>query len=160
MTEMTDSERDDIVNRALKQVLSQLGSIATLDLDRAVRLIKAIEDRAHVLGKQIAVAVVNSEGNPIAVHVMDSTFLVSYEVALKKAYTAVAVKMSTAELSKLCQPGQTFYGLQSLDGLVVFGGGVPIKAGNTVIGGLGISGGTGEEDHALCEYALSIFPTL
>ena len=90
----------------------------------------------------------------------DGAFLVSYEVAVKKAYTAVAVKMSTMELNQLVQPGGTFYGLQSLEGMVTFGGGVPITVGGVIIGGLGVSGGTGEEDHALCAYGLSVFDSL
>ena len=81
-----------------------------------------------------------------------------FDVAMKKAYTAVAVKMSTMELSKIAQPGGTFYGVDKLDGgkIVIFGGGIPLKSGNTIIGGLGISGGTGEEDHSLAEYGQSV----
>ena len=54
--------------------------------------------------------------------------------------------------------GQTFYGLESLDGgkIVIFGGGVPLTVNGNIIGGLGVSGGTGEEDHSLAEYGLSV----
>lgn len=152
-------EAQRTVESVVAEVLSQMGGTA-LGLDRAVSLITAIEMEARRQGKQIAVAVVNAQGNPIAMHVMDGAFLVSYEVAMKKAYTAVAVKMPTIELSKLVQPGETFYGLQNMDKIITFGGGVPLKAGSTVIGGLGVSGGTGEEDHALCEYGLSVFENL
>ena len=97
------------------------------------------------------------DGNPVAVHVMDGSFLVSFDMAVKKAYTSVAVKMSTMELSRLTQPGQTFYGLGKMsDNIVIFGGGVPLKVGDTIIGGLGISGGTGEEDNSLAEYGLQV----
>ena len=112
------------------------------------------------MGKQAVIAVCNSEGNPIAVHVMDGAFLVSYDVAIKKAYTAVSVKMPTKDLYELVQPGQTFYGLQNVDKMVCFGGGVPLKVGDTIVGGLGISGGTGEEDHALCECGIKAFAAL
>ena len=76
---------------------------------------------------------------------------------MKKAYTAVGVQMSTFEFGKLAQPGGTFYGVESIEGgnMIIFGGGVPIKIGEMIIGGLGVSGGTGEEDHSLAEYALS-----
>lgn len=108
------------------------------------------------------IAICGPDGNPIAVHVMDDAFLVSFDVAMRKAYTSVSVKMSTMELSKLVQPGETFYGLESLAGgkLVTFGGGVPLVQNGTIIGGLGISGGTGEEDHSLAEYALSVLPEI
>ena len=149
-------EQNDVV----KEVLRQLGDYRALDLARAKRLIDAVEQYAQQQGKKAVIAVCNSEGNPIAVHVMDGAFLVSYEVAVKKAYTSVAVKMSTMELSKIAQPGGTFYGLANLDKMVIFGGGVPLVENGKIVGGLGVSGGTGEEDHALCEYALSVFQNL
>lgn len=84
----------------------------------------------------------------------------SYDAAVKKAYTAVSVRMSTMELACLVLPGQTFYGLQNVDKIIPFGGGVPLYAGGHIVGGLGISGGTGEQDHALCEYGLRFFDGL
>ena len=142
------------------EVLARLGGPKALDLDRAKRLIEAVEARARELGKRAVIAVCNAEGNPIAVHVMDGAFLVSYEVAVKKAYTAVAVKMSTMELSALCQPGGTFYGLQALDKVITFGGGIPLYADGVIIGGLGVSGGTGEEDHELALFGAAVMATL
>ncbi len=147
-------------NDVVKEVLRQLGDYRPIDLARAKRLIDAVEAYADQQGKKAVIAVCNAEGNPIAVHVMDGAFLVSYEVAVKKAYTSVAVKMSTMELSRIAQPGGTFYGLANLEKMVIFGGGVPLIENDRIVGGLGISGGTGEEDHALCEYALSVFPNL
>ena len=147
-------------NAIIDEVVKQIGEGRLLDLRKATVLIEEIEKYAESIGKKAVIAICNSEGNPVAVHVMDGAFLVSYDVAVKKAYTAVSVKMSTMELSKIVQPGQTFYGLQNVDKMVVFGGGVPLKIGDRIVGGLGISGGTGEEDHALCEYGLKIFETL
>lgn len=141
------------------EVLRRMGGV-TLDLSKAKALIEAIEGEAARTGKRAVIAVCNAQGNPVAVHVMDDAFLVSYDVAIKKAYTAVSVKMSTMELSRLVQPGQTFYGLQNVDKMLVFGGGVPLKVGDRIVGGLGISGGTGEEDHALCEFGLQVFSRL
>ncbi len=141
-------------------VLSRLGSRSPLDLPLAKAVIEAVEMRAKEVGKQAVIAVCNAEGNPIAVHVMDGAFLVSYEVAVKKAYTSVAVKMSTMELSALCQPGGTFYGLQALDKVITFGGGIPLYRNGVIVGGLGVSGGTGEEDHELALYGASVFTTL
>lgn len=140
---------DPTVENVLKAVLARVGGGSVLDLERATRLIAAVERKALSEGKQAVIAVANAQGNPVAVHVMDGAFLVSYEVAVRKAYTAVAVKMPTAELSRLVQPGGTFYGLQNLDRIVTFGGGVPLYENGVLIGGLGVSGGTGEEDHAL-----------
>lgn len=144
----------------IEAVIARLGGPKVLDLERAKAVIAAVEARAVECGKRAVIAVANAEGNPIAVHVMDGAFLVSYEVAVKKAYTAVAVKMSTMELSALCQPGGTFYGLQGLDRVITFGGGIPLYADGILVGGLGVSGGTGEEDHELALYGASAFAAL
>ena len=154
-------QSSEAVDEAVIQaVLRRIGMQGRITLDGAKKLIEKIEQEALRRGKKAVIAVCGPDGNPIAVHVMDGAFLVSFDVALKKAYTSVAVKMSTMELSALAQPGGTFYGVDKMDGgkIVIFGGGVPLKAGDTIIGGLGISGGTGEEDHSLAQYGLSVLP--
>ena len=143
----------------VQEVLKRIQTMDRVTLDIAKKLIEKIESYATSVGKKAVVAVCGPDGNPVAVHVMDGAFLVSFDVAVKKAYTAVSVKMSTMELGKLVQPGQTFAGLEQIekDKLVFFGGGVPLFAGDKLVGGLGISGGTGEEDDDIAQYALSVF---
>jgi uncharacterized protein GlcG (DUF336 family) len=147
---------DGISEAVLQEILRKVQIPSRITLDQAKRLITLIEDEAKRRGKQAVIAVCGPDGNPIAVHVMDGAFLVSFDVAIKKAYTSVAVKMSTMELNALAQPGGTFYGLDKMEGgnIIIFGGGIPLKVGETIIGGLGVSGGTGEEDHSLAEYGL------
>lgn len=141
----------------IQEVLKRMGIQGRITLDSAKRLIEKIEQEALRRNKPSVIAVCTPDGNPVAVHVMDGSFLVSFDMAVKKAYTSVAVKMSTMELSRLTQPGQTFYGLGKMsDNIVIFGGGVPLKVGDTIIGGLGISGGTSEEDNSLAEYGLQV----
>lgn len=141
----------------IQKVLMRMGQ-GRMNLELSKKLIEKVEQEAVRRGKRAVIAICGPDGNPIAVHVMDGAFLVSFDVAVKKAYTSVAVKMSTMELSKLAQPGQTFYGVDKMDNgkIVIFGGGVPLICNGNIIGGLGISGGTGEEDHSLAEYALSV----
>ena len=141
----------------IQEVLKRMGIQGRITLDSAKRLIEKIEQEALRRNKPSVIAVCSPDGNPVAVHVMDGSFLVSFDMAVKKAYTSVAVKMSTMELSRLTQPGQTFYGLGKMsDNIVIFGGGVPLKVGDNIFGGLGISGGTGEEDNSLAEYGLQV----
>lgn len=134
----------------------------TITLQLAKQLMEIIEKRAEAVGLKAVIALCNAHGNPIAVHCMDDAYLVSYDVATKKAYTSVAVKMSTMELSKIAQPGQTFYGVDKLDGgkIVIFGGGIPLKVDGKIVGGLGISGGTGEQDHDLALFGEAAFQEL
>ena len=156
VTVSTPSTTDAVV----AEVLARLGGPKVMDLEKAKAIIAAVESRAKEQGKHAVIAVCNAEGNPIAAHVMDGAFLVSYEVAVKKAYTSVAVKMSTMELSALCQPGGTFYGLQALERVITFGGGIPLYCDGVIVGGLGVSGGTGEEDHDLALFGAAVFQTL
>ena len=117
----------------IQEVLKRMGIQGRITLDSAKRLIEKIEQEALRRNKPSVIAVCSPDGNPVAVHVMDGSFLVSFDMAVKKAYTSVAVKMSTMELSRLTQPGQTFYGLGKMsDNIVIFGGGVPLKVGDTI----------------------------
>ncbi len=144
-------------NRLAENIVSQIrGSVS---LSTAKKLMERVEDYARSKGMACVIAVDDAHGNPVAVHVMEDAFLVSYEVATQKAYTAVAVKMPTTEVHKLVQPGGTFYGLESMERgrIIGFGGGVPLKIGNKVVGGLGVSGGTGEQDADIAEYGERIF---
>lgn len=158
VTSMGENQNGTASEAVIQEVLKRMGIQGRITLTSAKKLIEKIEEEANRRGKKAVIAICGPDGNPIAVHVMDGAFLVSFDVALKKAYTSVAVKMTTMELSKLAQPGGTFYGVDKMDGgkIVIFGGGVPIKVGDTIIGGLGVSGGTGEEDHSLAEYGLSV----
>lgn len=157
-TKMKTAEGQTVNEAVVQEVLQRIGMQGKITLEQAKKLIEKIEEEAKRVGKKAVIAVCGPDGNPIAVHVMDGAFLVSFDVAIKKAYTSVAVKMSTMELNKLAQPGGTFYGLDKMEGgnIIIFGGGVPLKIGEIIIGGLGVSGGTGEEDHALAEYGLSV----
>lgn len=151
-------EQKETVNESIiQEVIKRLGVMGKISLESAKRLIDIVEEEAKKRGKKVAIAVCGPDGNPIAVHAMDGAFLVSFNVAVKKAYTAASVQMSTFEFGKLAQPGGTFYGVEAIEGgnMIIFGGGIPIKVGETMIGALGVSGGTGEEDHDLAMYALS-----
>lgn len=154
---MEQNHKSTLDETVIQEVIKRLGALGKISLDSAKRLIDIVEEEAKRRGKKAVIAVCDPSGNPIAVHAMDGAFIVSFNVALKKAYTAVGVQMSTYEFGKLAQPGGTFYGVEAIqDGnMIIFGGGVPIKIGDAIIGGLGISGGTGEEDHSLAEYGLS-----
>lgn len=154
---MENRQKHTLDETVIQEVIKRLGALGKISLDSAKKLIDIVEEEAKRRGKKAVIAVCDPGGNPIAVHAMDGAFIVSFNVAMKKAYTAVGVQMSTYEFGKLAQPGGTFYGVEAIqDGnMIIFGGGVPIKIGDAIIGGLGISGGTGEEDHSLAEYGLS-----
>ena len=125
-----------------------------MSLKLAVALIQKVEEKAREMDMRVVIAVSDASGRPVAVHCMDGAYHGSFDVALNKTYTSTAFQMSTKELSRLCQPGQDLYGLQfSNDGKVmILGGGEPLMVGDTMIGALGVSGGTATQDTELAAY--------
>lgn len=150
------TEESGIVAEVVKRIMEQ----KVLSLETAKKIIEKVEEESKRRGKKAVICVCNEQGNPIAVHVMDGAFLISFDVAVKKAYTAVALKMPTLKLNELVKSGQTFYGLQNLDKVMTIGGGVPLYKNGILLGGLGVSGGTGEEDDSLARYGAEIFKNL
>ena len=117
-----------------------------------------VEAEATRRGMAVVTAVSDAAGRPVAVHCMDGAYIGSYDVALNKTYTSIAFKMSTAELGRLAQPGESLYGIQfTNDGkIVIFGGGEPLYKEGRIIGALGVSGGSAQEDTDLAAYGSSI----
>lgn len=150
------TEESGIVAEVVKRIMEQ----KVLSLETAKKIIEKVEEESKRRGKKAVICVCNEQGNPIAVHVMDGAFLISFDVAVKKAYTAVALKMPTLKLNELVKSGQTFYGLQNLDKVMTIGGGVPLYKNGILLGGLGVSGGTGEEDDSLARYGAEFFKNL
>ncbi|NLJ90702.1 MAG: cob(I)yrinic acid a,c-diamide adenosyltransferase [Clostridiales bacterium] len=149
------TSKDDIINEVINRIGVNKNKIC---LSSAKKLIERVEEYARSKGLNAVIAVCNPQGNPVAVHVMDDAFIASFDIALNKAYTSVAVKMSTEKLAKLAVPGETFYGIdKSNDGkIIIIGGGVPLEVDGQIIGGLGVSGGTAKEDSDIANYGLSI----
>lgn len=146
------------LEKAVKNIVDRAIVKEVMSLDLAVRLIETVEKKAEELGMRVVIAVSDASGRPVAVHCMDGAYHGSFDVALNKTYTSTAFQMSTKELSRLCQPGQDLYGLQfSNDGKVmILGGGEPLMVGNTMIGALGVSGGTAIQDTELAAYGRSM----
>jgi len=130
-----------------------------MTLDLALELIAAARTKAREIAVPMVIAVVDAGGNLVAQQRMDDALLVSIDISLNKAYTAVAVKLPTHELAPLVQPGAPLFGLSHADGgrVVVFGGGFPLKRGQKIIGGIGVSGGSVEEDMICAAAAVELF---
>ena len=146
------------LERMVKNLVGNAIVKEVMSLELAVKLIGVVEEKAKEMGMRVVVAVSDASGRPVAVHCMDGAYHGSFDVAINKTYTATAFQMSTAELSILCQPGRDLYGLQfSNDGKVmILGGGEPLMVGDTMIGALGVSGGTAVQDTELAAYGKSM----
>lgn len=150
-----------IVTDVVSQVKNEL-SPSCITLDKARILVKKVEEKALEMGVKAVVAVSNTAARPVLVECMDDSYIASYDVALNKAFTVVALKMSTITLKGLSQPGQSLYGIQFTNEgkIVIFGGGDPLIYNGKIIGGLGVSGGSEEQDTALSAYGASILPEI
>ena len=131
-----------------------------LSLEKARKIIRAGEKKAKEMNLSAVFAVVNSEGNLIIEERMDNAILVSVEVAYKKAYTAAALKLNTQDLTALVQPGAMFYGLQSDPKYIVFGGGMLLKVDGKIVGAVGVSGGSAQEDMEIAKACVNAFETI
>jgi len=158
---MDDRKISEIVEAVVKNMpSSSLESSMTLSL--AKKLASRVEEKAKEIGVNAVVAISNSGARPVLVECMDDSYIASYDVAFQKAYTVVSLKMSTSQLKKLAQPGESLYGIQFTNNgqIVIFGGGVPLKIGGKIVGGLGVSGGSEEQDTYLAEYGEQVFNEL
>ena len=130
--------------------------VMSLTLDRAQQIIERAQVKAEEIGVPMTTAVVDEGGNLVALSRMDGATLISIDVAQGKAYTACATRKSTEELGRNAQPGCPAFGVHvaSERRIVIFGGGLPLMQGEQCIGGVGVSGGTVEQDVLVVRSAL------
>ena len=144
----------------VSEKLSSIDMDSNLSLEKARKIIRAGERKAKEMNIAAVFAVVNPEGNLIIEERMDNAILVSVEVAYKKAYTAAALKLNTEDLTALVQPGAMFYGLQSDPKYIVFGGGMLLKVDGKIVGAVGVSGGSAQEDMEIAKACVNAFETI
>ncbi len=150
----------EYVVELISEKLSSMEVNGNLSLEKARKIIRAGQKKAKEMNLAAVFAVVNSEGNLIIEERMDNSILVSVEVAYKKAYTAAALKLNTADLTPLVQPGAMFYGLQSDPKYIVFGGGMLLKIDGKIVGAVGVSGGSAQEDMEIAKACVDAFETI
>ena len=148
------------VMELVSEKLSSIDMDNNLSLEKARKIIRAGEKKAKEMNIAAVFAVVNPEGNLIIEERMDNAILVSVEVAYKKAYTAAALKLNTQDLTALVQPGAMFYGLQSDPKYIVFGGGMLLKVDGKIVGAVGVSGGSAQEDMEIAKACVKAFETI
>jgi ATP:cob(I)alamin adenosyltransferase len=154
-------EEEETVKQAMEKIKIDTGmgrGPHSMTLDAAKAVIQAAEQRAMEIGVPMVISVVDKGGHLIALHRMDGALLASVEISINKAYTSVAFRLPTSALDTLARPEGELFGVNTLnDGrYVTFGGGVPVFYGNDVIGAIGVSGGTVQEDEKVAKAGLKI----
>lgn len=122
-----------------------------ITLEQAEKIIKASKAKAKEMNVKMNISVVDAGANQVAFVRMDGAWLGSADIALKKAKTARFFDMPSGEIGKLSQPGKPLFNIEhSNGGLISFPGGVPLKDGSgNIIGAVGVSGSTVDDDHAV-----------
>ena len=130
-----------------------------ITLNDARRVIDAAEKKAEEIGQPMNIAIADTGGNLVAHVRMDGAWLGSIDISIKKAFTSRAFDISTKDLAENSQPNQQFFGIHaSNDGRVmIFAGGIPLRKDGKVVGAIGVSGGSGDQDHSVAEAGASAF---
>ena len=124
-----------------------------ITLSQAEKAISAAKEKSKALDTKMNIAIVDAGANLVAFGRMDGAWLGSLDISIKKAKTARFFDMNTGAIGELSQPGQPLFNIEhSNNGLITFPGGVPIKnADGDIIGAIGVSGSSVENDHAVAE---------
>jgi uncharacterized protein GlcG (DUF336 family) len=124
-----------------------------ITLNIAREIIAAAERKAAEIDQPMNIAVVDAGGNLVAHVRMDNAWIGSIDISINKAFTSRAFDISTRDLSQHSQSGGQFFGIHvSNHGrIMIFAGGIPLKMGGKIVGAIGVSGGSGEQDHTVAE---------
>lgn len=138
-------------------IFSKKSNSPGISLELAHKMLEAAVQKAEKLGVPENIAIVDEGNNLVAFARMDGAWIGSIDIAMKKAYTARAFDMSTEALGKMAEPGKPLYGIHVTNEgkVVIFGGGLPIKKGDRIIGAIGVSGGTVSQDISVAEAGVS-----
>lgn len=125
----------------------------SMTLQEAKKVVEAAEEEARHIGQPMDIAVVDGGGNLKAFSRMDGGFIGSIDISINKAFTAVAFEAQTRDLGELAQVGQPLYGINTTNSgkVVVFAGGIPLVRGGEVVGAIGVSTGTVDQDQTVAE---------
>jgi uncharacterized protein GlcG (DUF336 family) len=130
-----------------------------ITLSDARRIIAAAEKKAAEIGQPMNIAVVDGGGNLVAHVRMDNAWIGSVDISINKAWTARAFDIATMDLGEQSQSGGQFFGIHASNHgrVMIFAGGIPLKKGSQVVGGIGVSGGLGKQDQAVAEAGAAAF---
>ncbi|MBT2559094.1 heme-binding protein [Hymenobacter sp. ISL-91] len=126
--------------------------MSSINLQQAQQIIEAARQKSQEMGVKMNIAVVDAGANLVAFARMDGAWLGSLDISIKKAKTARFFDMPTGNIGGLSQPGGSLFGIEhSNGGLITFPGGLPIRQGDEIVGAIGVSGDSVENDHTVAE---------
>ncbi len=150
-----NSEVEVIKNKVVKKLKAKFSK--DFNLANIKKMAEFAEKKAMDMNVPMVFSAVDEGGNIILVHRMENSLLASLDISQNKAYTALSLKMPTSDLTDLAKESGSLYGIQSSNDnrIVIFGGGFPIEVNGKIVGAIGVSGGTVEEDIEIAQYAIN-----
>jgi uncharacterized protein GlcG (DUF336 family) len=129
-----------------------------INLAAARKVIAAAEAKAAEIGQPMNIAVVDAGGNLVSHVRMDGAWMGSIDISINKAFTSRAFDIATKDLATHSQSGNQFFGIHASNHgrIMIFAGGIPLKEGGKVVGAIGVSGGSGDQDHAVAEAGAAV----
>ena len=129
-----------------------------MSLALARKVIAAAERKAKLIKQPMNIAVVDEGGNLVAHVRMDGAWIGSIDISINKAFTSRAFDIATKDLAEHSQSGGQFFGIHvsNRGRIMIFAGGIPLRQDGKVIGAIGVSGGSGEQDHAVAEAGAAV----
>ena len=130
-----------------------------ITLEEAQKILAAAERKAGEMGQPMNIAVMDAGRNLVAFHRMDGAWVASTDIAIDKAFTSAGRGLTTRKIGEMAQPGQPLFGINTTNGgrIVIFAGGIPLERDGEVVGAVGVSGGTVDEDHEVAEAGVAAF---
>jgi uncharacterized protein GlcG (DUF336 family) len=130
--------------------------MSSISLPDATKVVEAAIEKARAIGQPMNIAVVDDGGHLVAFARMDGAIKASIDISIRKARTSILMNAPTSALTAIAQPGAELYGLeQTCGGLVIFGGGIPLTVDDVVVGAIGVSAGSVEQDVSVAEAGLA-----
>jgi len=150
---------DEVKQKVMEKIKGNKNDKNVLNLRIAKQMAAEAEDYATQINAPIVFTAVDKHGNLILTHRMEGSLLGSIDISKNKAFSAVALQMGTDEIGKVSQPGEELYGIQlsNQNRIVSFGGGFPLNSEGEIVGGIGVSGGSVDEDVEIASKAQAIF---
>jgi uncharacterized protein GlcG (DUF336 family) len=130
-----------------------------ITLEEAQRILAAAERKAGEMGQPMNIAVMDAGRNLVAFHRMDGAWVASTDIAIDKAFTSAGRGLTTRKIGEMAQPGQPLFGINTTNGgrIVIFAGGIPLERDGEVVGAVGVSGGTVDQDEEVAEAGVAAF---
>lgn len=133
--------------------------MTAVTLEIGKELVAAAEEKAEEIDVPMCITIMDNGANLVAFYRMDDALLASIDIAQNKAYTAVSLEMDSETVQEVSQPGEALFGIGETNDnrIVTFGGGIPLEVEGSVVGAVGVSGGSPEEDISVASAAVEAF---